>query len=101
MSDRRKLSFFLIKPTSIVKQYSKLLDYDGVKFEIEDDALSAIAQKAIKLKTGARGLRTILESAMLKLMYDIPSDKTIEKVTLTKDCIESGNEPEIVRKITA
>ena len=100
--DETALISILTEPkNALVKQYSKLLDYDGVKFEIEDDALSAIAQKAIKLKTGARGLRTILESAMLKLMYDIPSDKTIEKVTLTKDCIESGNEPEIVRKITA
>lgn len=100
--DESALISILTEPkNALVKQYSKLLDYDGVKFEVSDDALSAIAQKAIKLKTGARGLRTILENAMLKLMYDIPSDKTIEKVTLTKDCITSGKDPKIVRKITA
>lgn len=72
---------------SIIKQYKKLFSLNNVTLEFSDDALKAIAQKAMTLKTGARGLRTIVEESMLDLMYDIPSDKTITKVVVDKDFI--------------
>lgn len=67
---------------SLVKQYTTLLDLDNVKLEFEDEAIRYVAQKAIKLKTGARGLRTIIESSMLDVMYKVPSDKTIKKIVV-------------------
>ena len=73
---------------------------DGVKLEFDDDAIRAIAQKAIKLNTGARGLRSILEQAMLDVMYDIPGDSEIEKIVITKDTIETGERPFVVKKTT-
>ncbi len=73
---------------AIVKQFVKMFKIDGVELEFEDGAIEAIAEKAIGLKTGARGLRTILEEAMLGLMYDIPDQKEIEKVVITKNFIE-------------
>ena len=83
---------------SITKQYAKMFDMDGIKLEFEDSCLSAVAKKAIKLKTGARGLRTILEERMIGLMYSAPEDKTIDKIILTDKFIEEGLEPVYVRK---
>ncbi len=83
---------------SLVKQYTKLLELDGVKLEFDEEAIRAVATKAIKLNTGARGLRSILEKSMLDIMYDIPQDKTIEKIVVTKDTIEGLSRPFIVRK---
>ena len=83
---------------SITKQYTKMFDMDGIKLEFEDACLSAVAKKAIKLKTGARGLRTILEDSMIGLMYSAPEDKTIEKIILTDKFIEGQSEPIYVRK---
>jgi len=100
--DEKALINILTEPkNAIVKQYAKLLGLDGVELEIDKAALTAIAQRAISLKTGARGLRTILENSMLKLMYEIPSDKTISKVIVTEECITTGKEPQIIRKMTA
>lgn len=88
----------LTKPkNAITKQYKKMFDMDGVELEFTDDALHAIAKKAIKLDTGARGLRTILEEIMNPIMYEIPSDKSIVKVVVTKECAE-GEKPEITRR---
>lgn len=75
---------------SSVKQYTKLFDLDGVQLEFEDDALIAIANKAIELKTGARGLKTILEDILIPIMYDIPDGK-IKKVIISKETIECGS----------
>ena len=82
---------------AIVKQYVKLLDLDGVSLEFDAGALTAIADKAIALHTGARGLRTIVENAMLDIMYTVPSDKSIRKIVVTSDTIENGTPPKIVK----
>ncbi len=86
---------------ALSKQYKKLFEIDGVELAFTDDALRAVAAKAVEKHTGARGLRSILEAAMLDVMYDIPSDPSIESVTITKDCIESGAAPKIVRTAAA
>lgn len=74
---------------------------DGVKLTVEDDAIREIAQTAIRLKTGARGLRTILEGVMTGVMYKIPSEKGVEEVIVTKECITDGAEPILVYKKSA
>lgn len=97
--DENALISILTEPkNSLVKQYKKLLGIDGVVAEFEHEAVVAVARKAIELKTGARGLRSILESVMMNLMYEIPSDKTIEKVIVTKDVILGKKDPVIIRK---
>ena len=83
---------------AIIKQYQKLVGYDGVKLTIEEDAVREIAQTAIRLKTGARGLRTIIESVMTEVMYKIPSEENIEEVIVTKACLTSGATPTLVYK---
>jgi len=83
---------------SLVKQYKTLLGYDKVVLEFTDDALSAIADKAIEMEIGARGLRSIMEKTMLQVMFDIPSDKEIEKVTISKDCITGDSPPMITKR---
>ena len=82
---------------AVVKQYVKLLDLDGVQLEFDVGALSAIADKAIALHTGARGLRTIVENAMLDIMYKVPSDKTIKKIIITSETIRDGKPPQVVK----
>ena len=82
---------------AVVKQYVKLLDLDGVQLEFDSGALAAIAEKAISLHTGARGLRTIVENAMLDIMYKAPSDKSIKKIIITADTIKDGKPPKIVK----
>ena len=74
-----------------------MLQMDGAELEFTDDAILAIAHLAAERNTGARGLRTILEDIMLDIMYDIPSDPTIEKVVVTKGCVEKTEKPEITR----
>ena len=81
---------------AIVKQYKKLFSLEGVELEFEDDALKEIAQKAIKRKTGARGLRSIVEDLLLETMFEIPSDEDIEKVIITKDNIINKTKPTII-----
>ena len=83
---------------AIIKQYEKLFEMDGVELKFEDDAVREIAKKAHERKTGARGLRSILEKLMLELMYEIPSDGRIQKVLITKSAVEDGGEPIIMRK---
>ncbi len=83
---------------SITKQYKKMFDMDGIKLVFKDDAVRAVAKKAMKLKTGARGLRTILEERMLKLMYSAPSDKTIDSIIISDDFINNKEDAEYVRK---
>ena len=82
--------------SALVKQYQKLFAYDNVKLSFEDDAIEAIAQKAEERKTGARGLRSIMENIMMDLMYRIPSDDTIEKCVITKAVVEGTGEPVVI-----
>jgi len=78
---------------ALVKQYQRLLAYENVKLRFTDGALASIAKKAIERKTGARGLRAILEDAMLDIMYDIPSQKEISEVIISKEVIEQKEKP--------
>ena len=80
---------------AILKQYQKLLELDEVKLEFDEGALEAIAEQALKKKTGARALRVIIEKFMLDIMYEIPKDDTIGSVTITRDYIENHGNPEI------
>ncbi len=82
---------------SILRQYQTLLEMDGVELEVEEAALKAIAEKALALNTGARGLRGIFEKLMLDVMYETPSKEGIEKCIVTKDMVETGGEPEYVK----
>ena len=82
-SRKKALKKILTEPrNSLVKQYKKLFEIDGIKLEFTNDAISAFAKQAIELKTGARGLRTILENAMLPVMYSAPSNKNIQKIIM-------------------
>lgn len=94
---KEQLVEILTKPkNAIVRQYKKLLTFDGVDLIVDDEALSAIAEKSLARKTGARGLRSILEDVMMDIMYDIPSDPTIRSVTITEATIREGEPPLIV-----
>jgi ATP-dependent Clp protease ATP-binding subunit ClpX len=81
---------------AMVKQFQKLLEMDGAELEVRPSALSAIAQKAIQRKTGARGLRTILEQALLGVMYDLPSDSNIKKVVIDESAITGEGQPLLI-----
>lgn len=95
--DEQALMEILTKPkNALVKQYQKLFEMDDVKLIFEENALREIAKKAIKRKTGARGLRAIMEELLLDIMYSIPSDHTIESVTITKVCVMGVSKPKIV-----
>ncbi len=83
---------------AIIKQYQKLVGFDGVKLTIEDEAVREIAQTAIRLKTGARGLRTIIENLMTEVMYKIPSEENVEEVIVKKECLTDGATPTLVYK---
>lgn len=85
---------------SITKQYKKMFDMDGIKLVFKDEAISSVAKKAMKLKTGARGLRTILESRMLNLMYSAPGDKTIDSIIIDSNFIDGADEPTYIKKMS-
>ena len=94
---REDLVRILVEPkNALTKQYQKLLELDNVELEIQNEALTQVAKKALERKIGARGLRSIMESVMTKIMYTIPSDLSIRKVIITPDCI-LGGEPQVVR----
>ena len=97
--DESALVKILTQPkNAVIRQYKKLFDMDGVDVEFEDDALIEVASMAIRLKTGARGLRSVLESIMLELMYDIPTDDTVKKVIVTKGVVTGEEKPTVIRK---
>ena len=98
--NKNALTRILVEPkNAIVKQYKQMFRIDGMELEFTPEALVSVANRAIDLKTGARGLRTILESKMMKLMYDLPGKHNIEKVIITKKFVEnSDGEPDIVLK---
>ena len=94
MLDEDALVNILTKPkNALIKQYRKLFDYDEVELEITPEAVKAIAHKSFERKTGARGLRSIMEKAMMDVMYRVPSDDNVAKCTVTRETIEEGAEP--------
>ncbi|MBP3926290.1 MAG: ATP-dependent Clp protease ATP-binding subunit ClpX [Clostridium sp.] len=100
--DEEALVQILSKPkNALVKQYQKLFELDDVKLEFTDEALREVAKLAVARKTGARGLRSILEAAMMDLMYEIPSDNNVGLCKITKDVVDKTGEPELVYRDTA
>jgi ATP-dependent Clp protease ATP-binding subunit ClpX len=95
--DEAALISILTEPkNALVKQYAKLFEMEGVRLRFSDDALKAVSQKAIKRKTGARGLRAILEGILLDLMYELPSMQNVEEVIINADVVDNGQLPVIV-----
>ncbi|MGN8816896.1 ATP-dependent Clp protease ATP-binding subunit ClpX [Oribacterium sp. HCP28S3_H8] len=96
------LKQILTKPkNALVKQYQKLFEIDNVKLSFTDGAIEAIAEKAVARKTGARGLRSIMEDMMMDIMYEIPSDPSIREVRITKQVVEGSGKPELTRIASA
>ncbi|MBQ7792425.1 MAG: ATP-dependent Clp protease ATP-binding subunit ClpX [Clostridia bacterium] len=96
LSKEAMLKVLLEPKNSVIKQYQKLMKYDNVELEFEPDALDAIVEKALERKTGARGLRSIVENALMEIMYEIPSDDTVKKVVITKECILDNQKPKLL-----
>ncbi len=96
--DREALVKIMTEPkNSIVKQYTKMFAFDGVKLEFQEDALKAVADITLERKTGARGLRSVLEGVLKELMFTIPSDATVERVIITQESVKDGASPIIIR----
>lgn len=96
--DEEALVRILKEPkNALIKQYRKLFGFDNVELEFDDEAVLTIAKLAYERKTGARGLRSIMERTMMNIMYEIPSDPTIKKVIVTKAAVEGTGEPEVIR----
>ena len=96
---REDLVRILTEPkNAMTRQYKALMEYDGVELEFEPEALEAVADKAIEMKIGARGLRSVMENTMTDVMFSVPSDKSIEKVIITADCVKNNTSPEVIRK---
>ena len=94
--DENALVRILTEPkNALIKQYRKLFHYDEVELKVTDEAVAAIAKKSFERKTGARGLRAIMENIMMDVMYEIPSDDSIACCTITKDTVEKGTPPEL------
>lgn len=97
--DENALIQILTEPkNALIKQYQRLFQIDGVELVVENEALGAIAKKALEKKTGARGLRSILENVMLDAMFETPSNDMIKKVIITKESIEELEEPKIIKE---
>ncbi|MBQ8960766.1 MAG: ATP-dependent Clp protease ATP-binding subunit ClpX [Ruminococcus sp.] len=97
--DEASLVRILTEPkNALIKQYKKLFDYDDIELEIEDDALIEIAKKAIAQKTGARGLRSILEGILMHTMFVVPSDGSIARVIVNADCVLNGTQPLLMNR---
>ena len=98
---REDLVRILTEPkNAMTKQYQALMSYDGVELVFEDEALGAIADKAIEMKIGARGLRSVMEKIMTDIMYTVPSDPTITKVVVTANCVRNSTEPLVIHSQT-
>ena len=97
--DKDALVKILTEPkNALTKQYTRLLEMDGVRLEFEESALEAIAEKALKLNTGARGLRSVMEGLLTQLMFDVPSDPSIRKVIITKAAVDGTGAPTLIRE---
>ncbi len=95
---KHDLARIIVEPkNSIVRQYEAAFRLDGIEFIFKEEAVEAVAQKAYEQKTGARGLRSIVENVMMGIMYDIPSLEAVKQVIVTKECVLDGKEPEIIR----
>ena len=95
---KNDLARIIVEPkNSIVRQYEAAFRLDGIEFIFKEEAVEAVAQKAYEQKTGARGLRSIVENVMMGIMYDIPSLEAVQQVIVTKECVLDGKEPEIIR----
>ena len=100
--DKDALVKILSEPkNALTKQYTRLLEMDGVRLEFEEGALEAVAEKALKLNTGARGLRSVMEGIMTNVMFQTPSDDSIHSVVITPDAVEGKAEPTVVRNANA
>jgi len=99
---REDLVRILTEPkNALVKQYQKLLSYDDAALEFEPEALEAVADKAIERNIGARGLRAVMEGLLMQVMYDLPSDRTIDRVTITRACVEGKEKPKLSHRAAA
>ncbi len=97
--DKESLVRIMTQPkNAIVKQYRALFHMDDVELEFEDEALSRIAEKALEQKTGARGLRGVIEGILTPIMFSVPSENNVEKVVITRACVDGEGKPEIIRK---
>ena len=98
--DEDALMQILTQPkNALIKQYQHLFSMEGVELEVTSDALSAIAKRAIERKTGARGLRSIVENSLLDVMFDLPSRKEVNKVMLTKEAVEGTADPILIEGV--
>lgn len=97
--DENALVKILTEPkNSLIKQYKKLFELDNVELDFDDDAIRAVAQKSIRLKTGARGLRSVIENLMLECMYEVPSIGNVEKIKVSGSCVEGTTKPQIIKR---
>ena len=94
--DENALVKILTEPkNALIKQYKKLFEYDDIELVVEDDALIEIAKKTIAQKTGARGLRAIVENILMNVMFDAPSREDVSKVIITKECVTEDAQPKV------
>lgn len=98
LSENALIEILTTPRNAITKQYKKMFFLDGINLEFTNDAIRAVAKRALELKTGARGLRTILEGRMTDLMFTVPSDKSIKSIIIDENVITKGSEPEIIRE---
>ena len=98
LDEEALVKIFKEPKNSLLKQYTKMLGFDGVELEFEDAAIREVARETIEKKTGARGLRSIIEEIMLDIMYEVPSDEEIEKCIITYDTVKNRKGATIVRK---
>ncbi len=98
LDEKALVNILTVPKNALVKQYKKLIGLDNVELEITDGAVNAVAKRAIELKTGARGLRTILENLMIDTMYDLPSEEGVEKVIVDENVVNKGEKPKIIKK---
>ncbi|MBE7076226.1 MAG: ATP-dependent Clp protease ATP-binding subunit ClpX [Clostridiales bacterium] len=97
--DEKALQRILVEPkNSLIKQYKQMFKIDGFEIEFDDSAIEYVSKKAMDLKTGARGIRTIMETRMLELMFDLPDPNVYQKIVITRDFIENGSEPILIKK---
>lgn len=97
--DEKALVKILVEPkNSLIKQYKEMFKIDGLEIEFEDDAISYIANRAIKLKTGARGIRTIMETRMMELMFDLPDPQVYSKIVINRDFFENNGAPILIKR---
>ena len=95
--DEEALKKILVEPkNAITKQYKKLFELDGVKLTFEEDAIEAVAKKSVERKTGARGLRAIMESIMMDAMYEVPSDEEVKECIITRESVEDNGTPKLI-----